>query len=130
MEHLGELTPVTIRYMARRLLTTAEADVLRGKGPRVAGRVHACTRCGRWFAAASPVALYCCDRCASDARRDRRANAGSRPGRDWDGRPVRYFVRDCEHCGRRFQAGRSDARFCEGRCRVAAHRRAVAGAPG
>lgn len=28
----------------------------------------------------------------------------------------------CDHCGNHFHAGRSDARYCSGRCRVAAHR--------
>jgi hypothetical protein len=29
----------------------------------------------------------------------------------------------CEHCGNEFLPARRDARFCSGRCRVAAHRR-------
>ena len=30
--------------------------------------------------------------------------------------------RSCEHCGIEFVPARKDARFCSGRCRVAAHR--------
>jgi hypothetical protein len=29
---------------------------------------------------------------------------------------------DCQHCGTAFAPARSDARYCSGRCRVAAHR--------
>lgn len=42
------------------------------------------------------------------------------------GRPrkrVEHQPRACEHCGSLFTPTRSDARFCSGRCRVAAHRR-------
>jgi hypothetical protein len=31
-------------------------------------------------------------------------------------------TRECERCGNEFTPGRSDARFCSGRCRVAHHR--------
>ncbi len=31
----------------------------------------------------------------------------------------------CDHCGTEFEPARSDARFCSGRCRVAAHRAAA-----
>ena len=38
--------------------------------------------------------------------------------------------RHCEHCGAELSRGtRSDARFCSGRCRVAAHRAALSSEP-
>jgi hypothetical protein len=44
------------------------------------------------------------------------------PGRAKGSRNWMRWDATCEHCGRSFTARRSGARFCCGRCRVAAHR--------
>lgn len=55
-----------------------------------------------------PNRIVCCGVCRRDRRR-RRRRVGVRPA-------------TCKQCGARFQAKRSTATFCSGRCRVAAHR--------
>jgi hypothetical protein len=44
-----------------------------------------------------------------------------KPGRA-KGTPNVRIARRCDQCGETFEAGRSGARFCSTRCRVAAHR--------
>jgi hypothetical protein len=71
-----------------------------------------CARCGRLFLASrygrvdgpNPYRTrYCSEECTKRPKKERPR-------------------RDCEHCGWSFTPTRSDAKFCSGACRVAAHR--------
>ena len=67
---------------------------------------------------------YCSDECRRE-RDHRRAVArwANRPPREVEDRP-------CDRCGETFTPTRSDARYCSGRCRVAAHRAGDSSATG
>jgi uncharacterized OB-fold protein len=54
---------------------------------------------------------FCSDECRRAHDRQRKA---------WT--PVVHVEQSCAQCGELFVPARSDARYCSGRCRVAAHR--------
>jgi hypothetical protein len=96
-----------------------------------------CKHCGRPFRAKRRDARYCSGRCRVTAHRyppepktaeESAARESLRElGRMLDAidrkyAPTRLLAYTCEHCGGTFTPRRRDARFCSGRCRVAAHR--------
>jgi hypothetical protein len=76
--------------------------------------VDECSRCGQPFVVHG-TQVYCSIECAREERNERRREANER-------RP-----RECARCGKTFTPTRSDALFCSGRCRIAAHRLRHAG---
>jgi hypothetical protein len=71
--------------------------------------LYRCAKCGGMFPGVAEFGAY------PDSATECRACRAPKP------KPVR--ARTCQHCGQMFTSKRSDARFCSGRCRVAAHRR-------
>jgi hypothetical protein len=87
-----------------------------------AERVRYCEHCGEpfyfgWKGNGLHI-RYCCGECRWDADGERRHARRARP----------RLPRPCMRCGETFTPARSDARYCSGRCRVAAHRARVQGA--
>jgi hypothetical protein len=76
-----------------------------------------CIICGSEFFRAGRVDT-CTPKCAK-VRRDQTRTRGN-----WHRQPVKveHEPQYCDHCGDEFLPTRKDARFCSGRCRVAAHR--------
>lgn len=78
-----------------------------------------CVVCGTPFYGSTVAVKACSARCAK-ARKDAvRTRGENRPAARV---PVVHQPRACDHCREAFAPARGDARFCSGRCRVAAHR--------
>jgi hypothetical protein len=80
-------------------------------------RKKRCPHCGKPFLGrgggwSSP--FYCSERCAREARNERRRAARLRRRQP--------HVSTCAHCGDKFVHQRATGRYCSTRCRVAAHR--------
>jgi hypothetical protein len=79
------------------------------------GMQHVCRVCGELFFGYGRTRI-CSDRCARTRRKE--THVYSKVPR----KPVEHDPRPCDHCHHNFIPTRRDARFCSGRCRVAAHR--------
>jgi hypothetical protein len=106
---------------------------------------YRCSKCGesywlRWYVACDETGqdLYCRN-CTLDSeffwcRRGQHVISGGwqaiQPDRERGHatiKPKPDHTRACAHCGQTFTPKRSDARYCSGRCRVAAHRAPLRG---
>lgn len=95
-----------------------------------------CAVCCREFEG-GPRAVYCSSACRQAAYRVRRDLGDNPPGVNWadadclepgEVRVMSYRgqilrQRRCAHCGVLFDSVYESARYCSGRCRVAAHRK-------
>jgi hypothetical protein len=77
---------------------------------------HLCHECWQEFRSGSIASKVCSDECASE-----RNAANTRLWRHGQKKPPRPAA-TCGRCGETFAPARADARFCSGKCRVAAHR--------
>jgi hypothetical protein len=84
--------------------------------------IHDCRLCGEAFFGYGRT-QFCSARCYRTRRKETyvRSKQPRKPVK------VEQEPRDCDYCYREFLPTRRDARFCSGRCRVAAHRAASAG---
>jgi hypothetical protein len=71
-----------------------------------------CPTCDRWMIGDARV-IYCSNACKQQSLIDQRVPYRPRPKTE----------ASCAHCGETFIQARSDAKFCSGPCRVAAHRK-------
>jgi hypothetical protein len=74
-----------------------------------------CRRCESLFGASYPLAKWCSSRCSNAEHMERR-----------EGRAIRARLKQCATCGKSFQSGRTDGKFCSTACRVKAHRQKAA----
>lgn len=99
--------------------------------PRVQGfsfwgfeAVRTCRACGSDMVVIEPGSPYCfCSNSCADSwgRKARQSSKRRQRERAREGK-----LSTCEHCRQDFKPKRADARFCSGRCRVAAHRKTQA----
>jgi hypothetical protein len=87
--------------------------------------LHDCRLCGEAFFGYGRT-QFCSARCYRTRRKQTHVYS-KQPRKKYPREPVDHDYRPCEHCGWEFEPTRKDARFCSGRCRVAAHRAASAG---
>jgi histone H3/H4 len=89
----------------------------KGTGRRWPRWSSCCAYCTTEFVGL-PAVRYCTNACALAAKA-KRATAQRKPRR------VAHDPKPCQYCGESFTPTRSDARFCGGACRVAAHRASI-----